>query len=443
VVIAMVKQPNKVVLRAYNVGFGDCFLLSFQYAGGDARHVLIDFGTTKLPNATKPKATSKKVDWMRQVAEQIRADCGGKLHVVVATHRHKDHISGFSDEGKDGGTGKIIRDCKPDLVVQPWTEDPEIPRNAKSSPSSTSLRASARFAARLANLHTVSAAALAASNAPHLRKTVREQLAFLGEDNLANLAAVKNLQKMGKAGRAVYARYGTDLKIGSLLPGVDVEVLGPPDLTQTTAIEKMTAKDPSEFWHLAARTLDQENGHVTVPVSGKRPSVPPHVRWFRARLDHAQGESLLELVRSLDEEMNNTSLILLFTVRGKKLLFPGDAQLENWSYALGSKEHGAKNQKLLAGVDLYKVGHHGSLNATPKTLLWENFAKRGSKSKAGRLETVVSTLRGKHGSEARGTEVPRGRLVDELEAHSDFKTTEGLKGENGAPGVVVREIPLT
>ena len=43
-------QPTSVTLRAYQVGFGDCFLLSFHYAGRRrTRHVLIDFGTTSLP----------------------------------------------------------------------------------------------------------------------------------------------------------------------------------------------------------------------------------------------------------------------------------------------------------------------------------------------------------------------------------------------------------
>ena len=74
--------------------------------------------------------------------------------------------------------------------------------------------------------------------------------------------------------------------------------------------------------------------------------------------------------------MNNTSLILLFEVNGKKLLFPGDAQLENWSYALTEAQDTKKVRAMLADVDFYKVGHHGSLNATPRKLLWEAFKKR-------------------------------------------------------------------
>ena len=42
-------QPTNVLIRAYNVGFGDCFLLTFRYAADPERHVLIDFGSTKLP----------------------------------------------------------------------------------------------------------------------------------------------------------------------------------------------------------------------------------------------------------------------------------------------------------------------------------------------------------------------------------------------------------
>src|SRR4051812_10955024 len=90
-IIAMAKSrkpPKSVSIRTYNVGFGDCFLLSFKYAGNAERHVLIDFGSTGFPPGV-PKTR------MMDVAEDIEARTGGTLHAVVATHRHKDHISGF------------------------------------------------------------------------------------------------------------------------------------------------------------------------------------------------------------------------------------------------------------------------------------------------------------------------------------------------------------
>jgi len=120
--------------------------------------------------------------------------------------------------------------------------------------------------------------------------------------------------------------------------------------------------------------------------------------------------------------MNNTSLILLFEVFGKKLLFPGDAQIENWSFAFEDAPDAPKTRALLAEVDVYKVGHHGSLNATPKKGLWEKFRKRNKG-----LRTLLSTMPGKHGSSRSHTEVPRSTLLTELETRSSLQNTMTLK----------------
>jgi hypothetical protein len=135
----------------------------------------------------------------------------------------------------------------------------------------------------------------------------------------------------------------------------------------------------------------------------------------------AAEEQMLRLVRTLDDALNNTSLILLFDVSGKKLLFPGDAQWENWEYALSLPA----DRKLLGDVDLYKVGHHGSLNATPKTM-WELFKNRGVESKKGRLRSVLSTLPGKHGSESNKSEVPRKTLLTALQTQTHLHNTNEL-----------------
>ena len=96
----MAKSPTTVNIRTYHVGFGDCFLLSFVYGPKQEKHILIDFGSTGLPEGT-PKTR------MMDVAEDIAARCGGKLTAVVATHRHKDHISGFETKPGGKGTGKF------------------------------------------------------------------------------------------------------------------------------------------------------------------------------------------------------------------------------------------------------------------------------------------------------------------------------------------------
>lgn len=134
-------KPKALTLRTYQVGFGDCFLLTFRYRPADGiedRRVLIDFGSTG-----QPKGAGDKL--MLRVAQNIAEACGrdkdgkgGKLHAVVATHRHKDHISGFSTTAKGNGSGDIIASLEPDVVVQPWTEDPDAGPNATHATKFTS-----------------------------------------------------------------------------------------------------------------------------------------------------------------------------------------------------------------------------------------------------------------------------------------------------------------
>jgi hypothetical protein len=419
-----IPKPNQLVLRAYQVGFGDCLLLTFRYPsrGGNAafdRHVLIDCGSSEAPR------TFGK-DLLRRVAEDIRQECGGKLHMVVATHRHSDHINGFATRKDGKGPGDIIRSCRPDYVLQPWTEDPKAATKA-TKPTRT-LPASKSYLQSLAAMQRFSAAVLAdVQKAVGAGKRLREQLAFLGETNLKNATAVKNLMTMVPPAGRFYLYFGCAPDLEAILPGVKVHVLGPPTVEQSDAILKQRSKDQSEFWHLAALqgARSAAGSKALFPRAFRQAGVPPHARWIVPRLQASRAEQVLELVRMLDEEMNNTSLILLFQVGRQKLLFPGDAQIENWSFALGQAAKRAKLKTLLEDVSVYKVGHHGSLNATPKSL-WNMFRRRGAPGPQ-RLRTVLSTMANKHGSEERGTEVPRKKLVAELKARSDLFSTQELK----------------
>ena len=410
------KQPIRAEVRAYQVGFGDCFLLSFVYPSG-RKHVLIDFGTTGLPRGKQPSVH------MPAIAQKIVDEIGSEqLVAVVATHRHADHISGFGTDGRTGGSGLLIKKLKPRRVLQPWTEHPDAPTKGLSAPDAENKKG---FLRTLANMDSLAQQAkqLAAAKPGWMSAAAIRELAFLGEDNIANKSAVKNLMDMGSGGGARYLCYGQDAGLGKLLPGVKVHVLGPPDLTQSDAIRSQRSKDQDEFWHLVKGVMP--SGLTAAGRAGvdRKVAVPPEARWFRDRLQGMSEKGILEIVRQLDDQMNNTSLILLFEFQGKKLLFPGDAQLENWSHALKEAADSATNRALLAEVDFYKVGHHGSLNATPKKMLWENFRKRGSKQ----LSTMMSTMANKHGKTASKTEVPRRTLVAALEQESELKNTQRIR----------------
>jgi hypothetical protein len=414
--------PKSVTIRTYQVGFGDCFLLSFDYGPRTKKHVLIDFGSTGLP----PGVPTTR---MRDIARDIEKQTGGKLHAVVATHRHKDHISGFETNKAGTAPGDIIRRLKPDLVVQPWTEDPKLATKATGPTRS----AAQKQLAALADMHEVARQALAATarmSSDAVPKSLKEQLSFLGEDNLKNLAAVKNLMTMSE--KRSYVHYGSKSGLEKVLPGVKVHVLGPPTIDQHKEIKTQRSRDPDQFWHFQAdamRFSDSAPGGNAVlfprHVRSRAPRFPIDARWLILRARAMHGDHLLQIVRILDDAMNNTSVILAFEVGGKRLLFPGDAQIENWEYALDQAKKSKKLKSLLSGVNLYKVGHHGSLNATPKDL-WKMFDNKSPRKGPQRLESLMSTMEGKHGSEKRGTEVPRSKLVTELEHETNHFSTQEL-----------------
>ena len=113
----MSPSPNRITGRMYQVGFGDCFLLSFGYHsalpdGRRERHVLIDFGSTRWPKNYLPR--------YREIATDIATRTKGKLDCLVITHRHKDHLGGFGDDT----AALTIAALAPSLVLRSWTGYP-------------------------------------------------------------------------------------------------------------------------------------------------------------------------------------------------------------------------------------------------------------------------------------------------------------------------------
>src|SRR4030095_6659121 len=189
------------------------------------RPMVIDFGTTQ-----KPPNPRKLL--MMDIAKDIVATVGGHLHVIVATHRHTGHISGFATNAKKNGTGDLIASLKPDLVIQPWTADLNSPIKTKG-PGTGEHAAPDNdlFQLPLRHMQTVMEASL--RHTRHLPTALREEIAFVGQNDLSNLSAVKNLAKMGNNGKSAYVFYDKKIpKLAAPLPNVAVDVVGPPTLKQ-------------------------------------------------------------------------------------------------------------------------------------------------------------------------------------------------------------------
>jgi hypothetical protein len=275
----------------------------------------------------------------------------------------------------------------------------------------------------LASAHAVAAALHAEVQARpfRFRPMERTQIRFLAEDNRVNESAIRNLAAMGAAGAAEYLRAGQrSAGLARAFPGVRFSILGPASPQDEPGVGRLRTNEAAAYWHIQARAAGSTMGTrrpLPFPLATRKP--PPRVRWIMRQMDAARGQQLLGVARALDRVANNTSLIVLIQIGRTRLLFPGDAQAESWACALAVP----RVRRELARVALYKAGHHGSLEATPKTL-WR--ALTGQKDK--RMTTMLSTKRGVHGH-SDSTRVPRAALVSALRRGSELVATVGADGK--------------
>jgi hypothetical protein len=136
-----------------------------------------------------------------------------------------------------------------------------------------------------------------------------------------------------------------------------------------------------------------------------------------ARLRRALREEGVGAARFIDKAANNTSLCLLIEAGGKRLLLPGDAELESWG--IMAKKCAAE---LAQPVNFLKVAHHGSHNGTPTGLL-DALLPMTRKDKA---QVLISTKAKIYGTT---NPVPDSTLLADLEGRCHrLVTTDGAAG---------------
>ncbi len=318
---------DEIRVRMYRIGFGDCFLVTFP----GPRHVLVDCGVHGRGD----------IGTLERVVADIEAETGGRIALVIASHAHEDHVAGFrrfADTFRRFTIGEIWL---------PWSED-------RSDAVATG------FAHRQAALRQALDRQFAA------RPPRQEVLDILDNAAAARTEpALANLRAgLGTGAKVSYLRGGTVFESPGGITGLTADILGPPH-----GDEFLRQMDPPK----AERYLRATGAVMTVEgalrpfgdVQAPDDDGPRLTAAQREDLQAAVDQPPEALAMALDRVINNTSVVALFTYRGRRLLFAGDSQYGGWRSWLERPETG----DALAGLTFYKVAHHGSENATPRSAL--------------------------------------------------------------------------
>lgn len=353
---------KRVEIRMYNVGFGDCFLIRIPTKKG-AKRMLVDCGYH-----SQGKGKFSDAELLTQIAKDLN---GEGLDVVVATHRHQDHISGF---GETEAWKKIG-------VEEVW-----LPFTARVGASSEepSLALWDSLMERAQDLvdgnGALTAMALGALGARSPEEL--DAAAFMIWNARTNAPGIENLRKgMKRAdGKAAKRRYlpssGEDVPFEfttDALPGVTVHVLGPARDKKYRSKRKV----PSD-WGFA--TSDAGGGLAPAPSPFgpewriPEKSLPARLPFQPKSLEAIRrfNDDLLAAAAAVDGFLNGESLVLVLEIGNARLLLPGDAEVGSWMKILED----SNATSIAAGATFLKCGHHGSHNATPLVFLEDHLAAK-------------------------------------------------------------------
>lgn len=390
-------QPSRVKIRMYRVGVGDCFLLAFPRTGSDDFRILIDCGVHQ--------AQQNGMTQLKKAIDDVHAISGGKLDVVVGTHEHQDHLSGFPYLSEKFGAAKT----KPaGEIWVAWTED-------DGDALANSLRKT-----KVKALTALSGARehMTAMGATEEAARLTSLLGFFGDGSGPKLKsfgdALKQLSatiKYHKPGQAPIELLGGQLRVFVLGPPRDAALIGQSAPSKTG--DQVYGMAAYRFGAYAAMIDEIEPAFRKKPPAPfddrftRRGSKSKHDAFFRVhywnkdndedadseqridttqdwrRIDTDWTDSATTLGLKLDEDTNNTSLVLAFEFGpkdkgGPVMLFAADAQVGNWlSWQALKWDYAGRTitgPDLLKRTVLYKVGHHASHNATLRKLGMEQMA---------------------------------------------------------------------
>jgi beta-lactamase superfamily II metal-dependent hydrolase len=334
---------DKLLIRAYNVGVGDCIYVRIPKARKkgskvDDFHILIDCGKKGTPAPLKDALDRLKKDLPGEGAKK-------RLDLLLITHEHEDHMKGIDPA---------------------WFDDIKI-ENLWMSVAMNRDHPQAEFARQLHGM-----AATAMRNIAARGVALSPELAdIVGRYSINNDDAVDALRTVLPEKNGIEPLYvHADLEPEDLRPktltGAKFKVIGPEFDVDTFYLGDA---GPEILHGFAAST------GLLGEAAGAPARVPTPANITSSDFRRLQSRMMSSAFAFAEEEgkvVNNTSVMLIIEWRGRRLLFVGDAE---WNRAYDpekKKKNAAWNiawnlhqAELGKPIDFLKIGHHGSINATP------------------------------------------------------------------------------
>jgi len=396
------RAAGAVRIRFYCQGIGDCHLLRFEKPDGPF-WMLIDCGIhSSVPNGTQT---------IRDIVDNILT-LTKRLDVIVLTHEHWDHNSGFFsalDKFKQFEVGEIWLG---------WTENAADPQARELDKfKGEAMKALQGASQRLDRAQGLTSYLAGVQQGLHA--VLGFNFGAKGEKVRSARDAAIALAPPGKVKFLEPSNAPFELPVA---PKMRVYVLGPPRdkamLAVTDRASEMygingfsmapvvsalnnsfgVSEGSDHFWDDATAPFDSNEGFVlsellktpadaasqSVTDTDDRTSSEPTTKLIHGRyagqnadqdwrrIDNDWLGVSADLAIQIDKRTNNSSLVLAFEFleTHRVMLFVGDAQVGNWlswkdvQWKIADKTVSAHD--LLARTVFYKVGHHGSHNATLK-----------------------------------------------------------------------------
>lgn len=386
---------DQIVIRMYHTGsVGDCFLLQFMKQDALSFSLLIDCGGYK----TKKELIERCV---KDIRTRLADDT---LDLVIATHEHEDHLSGFNQARAefDKITFKQVwlswaENEKDPLAIRLLKEKGKKIKALKSVLE----KAEARLRKERRHPHRQRGIGRQLEQRHLSLRNALELLDFDDEKGAAGRLKISDAMKyvkkksVSKSAAKMYRKPGQVLELPGA-EGIRFFILGPPydedlsgikddlDHDEMYALRKQLGF-PSGYRFLSGLTENNpRQSFLPSPFADKhhlkgaaREAFEKNeyqnrnLRWRQIEYDWLEAAD--ELAIALTDYVNNTSLAFAIEIEktGEVLLFPADAQSGNWKswhdekVSRALEKNGRRNAgELLEKTIFYKVGHHGSHNGT-------------------------------------------------------------------------------